>query len=199
MISYLKGKIQSINNGKATLITTSGIGFSLQIINGENIKQDDNAELFVYYNWNQEQGPTLFGFTKLQEKSIFELIIECQGIGPKMAASILNQIKPEVLIHAIAQNDKKTLSSINGIGPKKAEQIIFQLKDKIDRLKETITFETCPIAKHFGTISQVLVSLNYSKPEISRALDHLGDSFKQEDVPFDELLRKSLSFLSKRA
>lgn len=199
MINYIKGTVHDIFDGVATVVTANGIGFGITLINGALIKPTDTVELTVYCHWNQENGPTLFGFTQPQEKNLFELVISCQGIGPKMAASILNQMKPEIFINAIAQSDTKTLSSLNGIGAKKAEQIIFQLKSKVPKLQESVIFKSSQMAQHFGTISEVLTSLNYSKQEVASTFDYLNSNFNNQDLAFDDVLRKSLSFLSKRA
>lgn len=196
MINTLKGKVTSLNKNQICIETDLGIGFSINTTCSEKFKINDSVKLFTYMHWNQEQGPSLYGFLKEEEKAIFELIISCSGIGPKMGISILSQIEPAILINAIQQESIKTLSSISGIGPKKAEQIVFQLKDKVSDLKN-LDILNKSLSNHFDEVSQVLASLNYSKQEISSAFNYLNKNFDQQDFNFDELLRKSLSFLSK--
>jgi holliday junction DNA helicase RuvA len=196
MISFLKGAIASLSAHKATVQTDSGIGFEVHLIKTDSLKEKQQTELFIYTHWNQEQGPSLFGFFTQEERSIFELIISCSGIGPKMGISILSQIEPAILINAIKNENTKTLSSINGIGPKKAEQIIFQLKNKISDIKNLDVLNSA-LSNQFDEVAEVLNSLNYSKSEVYAAFNYLNKNFEKQNLNFDELLRKSLSFLSK--
>lgn len=69
-------------------------------------------------HWNQDQGPTLFGFQSQIEKQTFMMIISCSGIGPKMALSILEQTSAGSFLEMIVENDVKALSNLKGIGAK---------------------------------------------------------------------------------
>lgn len=199
MISNIQGKILKVFNNTISIKTSSGVSFDLTVANPSDFKKDQEVEVETYMHWNQENGPSLFGFLTFKEKAIFEFILSCQGIGPKMAISIINQIQPDIFIGAIKENDTKTLSSINGIGPRKAEQIIMQLKNKVDQLETLgISASATLISKHFKDLTDVLSSLNYSKEEITCTLKHLSDNFKGQELNFDSILRKSLSFLSKK-
>ena len=196
MIGYLKGVITNLSSQKALIQTDSGIGFEINLVKTDKLAKDKPAEFFIYTHWNQENGPSLFGFFTQEEKAIFELVISCNGIGPKMGVSILSQIEPAIFVNAIKDGNTKILSSINGIGPKKAEQLVFHLKNKVSDLKN-LDIINKSLANHFDEISQVLGSLNYSKTEITATFNYLNNNFEKYDFNFDELLRKSLSFLSK--
>ena len=113
-----------------------------------------------------------------------------------MGQSILSQIEPAIFISAIKDENTKILSSINGIGLKKAEQLIFHLKDKVSDLKNLAIINKS-LSTYFDEISQVLASLSYSKSEITAAFNYLNKNSEEQNFNFDELLRKSLSFLSK--
>ena len=196
MISYIRGTVKSIFNQKATIETDIGLGFEINLVKVDKLEKNQKTELFIYMHWNQENGPSLFGFLKEEEKAIFELIISCSGIGPKMGQSILSQIEPAIFISAIKDENTKILSSINGIGLKKAEQLIFHLKDKVSDLKNLAIINKS-LSTYFDEISQVLASLSYSKSEITAAFNYLNKNSEEQNFNFDELLRKSLSFLSK--
>lgn len=198
MFSYIKGVIKEIEQNKISVIGPTGLGFQISVINVENFKDNSEVGLHISFQWHQENGPALFGFLKKEEKALFEMIIECQGIGPKMGISILSQINPDIFVNAIKEGDIKTLSSLNGIGTKKAEHIIVNLKHKISKLQENVIFKASPISKHLGQITEVLTSLNYSKHEISSTIDYIGTTIKDQDLPFNVILRKSLAFLSKK-
>jgi holliday junction DNA helicase RuvA len=157
------------------------------------------TELHVYFHWNQDNGPQLYGFTSESAKAAFMLVISVSGLGPKIGLVLLNTLTPEQLLQALAFGDTKALSSVSGIGPKKAELMIMQLKEKASKLAPLATTGTEGVVfVKVKEVSEALVSLNYSRPEISSALDFLKTTASFETASFDELLRKALAFLAKR-
>ena len=199
MIDFIIGKVKFIKEHSVTILA-SGIGLSFQTAQSQNFKEGETVELYTYFHWNSDNGPSLFAFQNELEKSIFLLIIDCHKIGPKIAMNILSQISPQDFLNAISKNDEKRLSSLSGIGPKKAEQIIMELKNKIAKLITTgkIKFEENSATSHFQTLNEALLSLGYSKQESLNALNFLRES-ESTQLSFDQLLRKSLGFLSKGA
>lgn len=196
MISFIKGTILYISDN-ALIIDQGSIGLECTVPHISLYSQGSTIELYTYLHWNQENGPSFYGFATQLEKQIFLQLISCSGIGPKMALSILEQMTPATLLETIIQEDTKGLSSLHGIGAKKAEQLILQLKYKAqDFIKKYPELLTNGPAKSWHELQQTLLSLNYSQSEIKQALAHL----KQQNIPsnlsFDQILRKALVFLS---
>ena len=198
MISIVKGVIESIELGQIEIkLKHLGISLSLMVPNANKFKIDDEITFFTYMHWNQEQGPSLFGFEDKAQKRLFIAMIACSGIGPKMGIGILEQLGMHDFVNAIKQQDIKLLSTVSGIGSKKAEQIIVQLKHKIDKLIEQPEFSIIAGTEHISEVRSVLSSLNYSTSEVSKAIDYIKqDSLGKKDS-FDAALRRALSFLSK--
>lgn len=158
-----------------------------------------STTVFTYLHWNQEQGPSLYGFKSEDERALFLLVTSCNGVGPRLGLAVLADIGVADFIRAIQQADDRLLSKVSGIGPKKAEQIIVQLKHKID---DFISSGVATRADNqdlidWHTLSDALKALNYSRTEITQAMSYLRS--KKSDTPqtFDQLLRHALSFLSK--
>ena len=63
------------------------------------------CDLHTYLHWNQEQGPSIFGFASDIEREVFLLIISCSGIGPKIGLAVLAQIGSQSFIRAVQQED----------------------------------------------------------------------------------------------
>ena len=176
----------------------SGIGFGIFVPQKELYVAGKEIKLFTYVHWNQEQGPTLYGFRHLLERTLFLLIIRCSGIGPKIAFATLETVTPEEFIQAIYEENIKTISSIPGIGKKKAEQIIVNLKHKIqDLMSMNIHLKDVLSIKHWQQITEVLTSLHYSRKEINQTMHHFRQQDNISTISFDDLLRRALSFLSK--
>ena len=200
MISFVKGKIIEVDEQAITVeLPQCALGIQLSVTNATSYVQNKEVALHAYMHWNQEQGPSLFGFTTKTEKRIFVLMISCSGVGPKMALSALSQMQPAEFVRAVHENDAKALSTINGIGAKKAEQIIVQLKHKVAKLIDAdLVADDSGALKQIKGVSDVLLSLNYSRPEIAGALDYVKGSGGGQDCSFDQALRLAVSFLSKR-
>lgn len=198
MISFLRGKIKSIDSG-LMMLDVNGIGYEINVSNWQVYTTGQEIEIQIYYHWHQENGPQLFGFDSSLSRKVFSLIISVSGIGPKIGLAILNQMSPEQFLQAITLADFKALSSISGIGAKKAELMVIQLKDKISKMApmDMVSIEGATLTK-IKELSQALDSLNYSRAEINSALDYVKKSNIIEKATFDELLRKSLTYLAKR-
>jgi len=197
MLSLISGTIQEIGLHQLITVKCAGLGLSVSVPDEKIFSLHQEIELCIYFHWNQENGPQLFGFLSKFSKDVFALIISCSGIGPKIALSILAQMKPDEFCRAIIFADIKSLSSISGIGQKKAELMIMHLKEKVSK----ITIESDHVGHSdvikIKELSDVLVSLGYKKPEISSTLNLIKNEKSVSDLTFDELLRKSLLYLSK--
>ncbi|MEX0939761.1 MAG: Holliday junction branch migration protein RuvA [Candidatus Babeliales bacterium] len=197
MIARLDGTIKEILD-QSLVLATGSICFEIYVPYTHRFTKNTDTQLYIYVHWNQEQGPTLFGFDKSEEKTIFQTIIGCSGVGPKLALTILEHMDTSSFLQCISEQNSNALSTIPGIGKKKAEQLILYLKDKVAKLIEKGMLHSSSNLSELQQISEVLASLNYSRPEINAALEYVR-STDQPTVSFDLLLRKALSFLSKRS
>jgi Holliday junction DNA helicase RuvA len=199
MVDYVVGIVKEAQD-QHIVLDMGMIGLSLQVPNAQSFAKDASIKVYSYLHWNSDNGPSLFGFAVPLDRSIFCVIISCSGIGPKIALAILAELGSQGFLHAISVGDDQMLSKVNGIGKKKAEQIIVQLKHKVATLIESGTVDAADIkdSSHFHDVGLALQSLNYSRPEIGRAMDYLKKNTKVDKVTFDVLLRQALSFLSKQ-
>lgn len=198
MIDRVSGTVQAI--GKSSIsVDVGAIGLLLQVPNAALFKLNDTVDLYVHMHWNQDQGPTLFGFSADLEKAVFLLIIGCSGVGPKIGLSALKDLGAERFLQAIQTEDEKALKVVSGLGPKKIEQIVVQLRRKVANLiKSGIKIKGASSVTDWQNVSDVLTSLNYSRSEVTRSMQFLSANFKDVTLPFDDLIRHALSFLSKK-
>jgi holliday junction DNA helicase RuvA len=199
VVDYFIGIVKEAHEQEIVLdIVTMGI--ALQVAKSHAFAKDNPIKVYSYMHWNAENGPSLFGFSTVMERSIFKIIISCSGIGPKIALAILADLGAQSFIHAISTGDDQVLSKVNGIGKKKAEQIIVQLKHKVANLIETGTVDVSDMkdVAHFNDVSLALQSLNYSRIEIGRAMEFVKKNAKNESTTFDLLLRQALAYLAKQ-
>lgn len=198
MIDYITGLVTHARSQEIT-INSGFLGIAVQVPDENQFALGASATVFCHMHWNTENGPSLFGFMTDVDRVVFRAVISCSGIGPKIALAILADIGAQPFLTAIASQNDTILSKVNGIGKKKAEQIIVQLKHKVLQLIEsgTILDQTIEVT-HWADLLAALQSLNYSRQEIARAMDHLKKNVSIQESSFDYLLRQALSYLSKQ-
>jgi Holliday junction DNA helicase RuvA len=199
MVDFFVGMVNR-SQDQEIIVNLGMMGIALQVPSAQVFEQNVPLKIYSYLHWNSENGPSLFGFANPLDRSVFKVIISCSGIGPKIALAVLADLGAQSFLHAITVGDDQMLSKVSGIGKKKAEQIIVSLKHKVATLMESGTVEVSDIkqSSHFYDVSLALQSLNYSRPEIGRAMDYLKKNTKIDNVTFDVLLRQALSYLSKQ-
>jgi len=197
MIVHIAGTVKMIMD-QALVVEMGGIGLQVAVPQESLFQVGATVQLHAYMHWNQENGPSLFGFASELEKAVFLMIIDCSGIGPKIGLAALGSLGAERFIEIIQSGDERGLSKVSGIGPKKAEHMIVHLKHKVGKILEKgLKVSSSASITHWQNIQEVLESLNYSRSEISVTMRHLRESTTDNSVPFDGLMRKALSFLAK--
>ncbi len=73
----------------------------------------------------------LYGFATPEEKAWFNTLMTVQGVGARVALSVLSTLSAGELQSAIALQDKAMIGRANGVGPKLALRLITELKGKV--------------------------------------------------------------------
>jgi len=198
MIDYVSGRIAAISEGGIS-VDIGSLWLFFSVANPQIFKIEQKVDLHVHMHWNQENGPSFFGFSTTLERTVFLLVISCSGIGPKIGLAVLRDLGPDSFLQAIQMEDDVVLGKVNGLGPKKVEQMVVQLRRKVAKLiKSGLQVQGANKFTDWQNVSDVLVSLNYSRGEIGRVMKFLKDNYADSELPFDGLMRHALSFLAKR-
>jgi Holliday junction DNA helicase RuvA len=201
MISFLKGTVSS-QKGDTLIMQISGFGLQVYVPENLMVPAGSEQQLYTYFNWNQENGPSLFGFSEINQRDLFIQLISVSGIGPRMALALLSAFSVTVLVEALVSGNITLLSSVSGIGRKKAELLILSLKDKIQKIDlyagSVGTQAGGSLSAHMRDLTDALTSLGYSRQEILLAVDQLRGIDGISNMSFDQLLRKALQLLAKK-
>ena len=161
-------------------------------------KKGERVTLFTYLNV-KEDALDLFGFYTQQELDCFKLLIDVNGVGPKVALAILSELTPERLAVCIASGDIKSITRANGVGPKVAQRVILELKDKLakglDLGNMGIEIEAASVAAESSNTSEAvsaLTMLGYSQSDLAVAVGKIDPSLSVE-----QLIKQALKQLSK--
>ncbi|MEM7382964.1 MAG: Holliday junction branch migration protein RuvA [Bacteroidota bacterium] len=130
MIVHIAGQFIH-SNPTQVVIEVGGLGYEVHISlqTYDNIKNLTRGKLFTHLHTTGE-AQTLYGFASLAEKQWFLYLIGVNGVGPRVAMTILSSLTPDELQHAILNQSVAMLQAVKGIGEKAAQRIILELSTK---------------------------------------------------------------------
>ena len=131
MIATLNGVV-SEKLADVVVLEVGGMGYGLLVSTEDygRLEAGQQAKLYVYEHI-REQAHDLFGFLTRDSKSLFEQLLDVNGVGPKMALNVLSIGSGEAVRQAIASGDVKFIQQANGVGKRVAERLVVELKDKV--------------------------------------------------------------------
>ena len=130
MIGKLRGKVDAIGESHL-IVDVGGVGYEVQASSRtlRNLKAGDEVSLTIDTHV-REDAIRLFGFSSEVERSWFRTLQGIQGVGAKVALSLLGTMSPQDLANAIALGQWQHVEQAPGIGKKLAQRIVLELKDK---------------------------------------------------------------------
>jgi Holliday junction DNA helicase RuvA len=205
MIGKLKGVIDSYGEDFIVL-DVNGVGYlvhcsarTLQALPAPGSPATLSIETHV-----REDQIRLFGFVSDLEREWFRLLQTVQGVGTKVALSVLGTLMPGDLASAIAMRDKAMVARSPGVGAKVAERIVTELKDKapaysdldpaVIRLSGAVAEKRAP--QPVADAVSALVNLGYGQPQAAAAIAAAARSVG-DDADVSSLIRLGLKELAK--
>lgn len=175
MITHIEGKLVE-KNPTDVVVDCNGVGYFLNI-SLHTFSQIPNTEKVKLYTQLlvREDSHTLYGFSSIEEREVFNLLISVSGVGASTARTMLSSLSPELVRDAILSEDIVTIQSVKGIGTKTAQRVVLDLKDKI--------------IKVYGSMPNSSISSNTNRNEALSALETLGFARKQAEKACDTVLK----------
>lgn len=172
MIAYIKGELVSKAEGEIC-VDNNGMGYSI-LVSLSTLQEIGSVgtavNLFIHMQ-TREDGISLFGFLRKEEKALFEKLISVSGIGPKGAITILSSGRIEEIVSNIAGGNAIGLSKVKGIGKKTAERIIVELRDKVEASVDSVLANY--IDTSFSNDAGIaLISLGFTKKEAQELVEY---------------------------
>ena len=172
MIAFLEGTIAG-KTPTSAYINVGGVGFDVGMSQSSLSKLPANGERVLVHTYLQvrDDGMSLYGFTSLEEKALFEKLITVSGIGPKVALDALSSYAPDQLANLIAAQDVAAVQRIPGIGKKTASRIILELKGSLDQgIGGLFAEDERTVNKAMEGAAEALLSMGFTTAEIDLAL-----------------------------
>jgi holliday junction DNA helicase RuvA len=131
MIGKLRGLVDAVGADHA-IIDVGGVGYEVACSSRtlSALPAPGEAVTLSIETHVREDAIKLYGFLTEAERGWFRLLQSVQGVGAKVALSILSTLDVGQLANAIALQDKSMVTRAPGVGPKVALRIVNELKDK---------------------------------------------------------------------
>ena len=204
MIGKLKGLVDSFGDDWV-LIDCGGVCYEVHCSSRtlQSLPRVGEAAVVFIETILREDLIRLYGFASEAEKSWFLLLTTVQGVGARVALSILSVLSPSELSSAVVLQDKAMVGRANGVGPKLAVRIVTELKGKVPAIGAidagTLGLQTAlgeGIAKsNVADAVSALTNLGYSSAQASAALARVVAK-EGEDAATEKLIRLGLRELS---
>jgi holliday junction DNA helicase RuvA len=179
MIGKLKGMIDSYGED-FVIVDVGGVGYAVHC-SARTLQAlpapGEPAVLSIETHVREDQ-IRLFGFLSDGEREWFRLLQTVQGVGARVALSVLGTLKVADLATAVAMRDKAMVARAPGVGPKVAERIVTELKDKapayvdidpaVVRLSGALDEKRAP--QPVADAISALVNLGYGQPQAAAAI-----------------------------
>ncbi|MFI4947893.1 MAG: Holliday junction branch migration protein RuvA [Alphaproteobacteria bacterium] len=204
MIASLAGTLDSVGPD-AAVIDVGGVGY-LAFCSARTIARlppPSGAVRLLIETHVREDHIHLYGFIDAGERDWFRLLTTVQGVGARLALSILSAVAPEKLALTIVAQDKAMLARAEGVGPRLATRIVNELRDKVGGLALAPASPAAPSPGGSFALAEAgagadavsaLVNLGYRRAEalgaVATAARRLG-----EGAAVDALIRAGLQEL----
>ena len=189
LVSSVKGTLEAVGPDWAE-VGVAGITFRVNVPGSaaDQIgKIGDNVKLFTALQV-REDSLTLFGFLTEESRLAFEALIAINGVGPRVALSVLSRFTPESLAAAVSSGDTDEFVGVAGVGKKTASRIVLELKGKLEgdwAIAPTTTgdWAIAPTTTEDREVIDALTSLGYSLSEAREGVATLppGNSLSVEE------------------
>jgi len=200
VIASVRGTVAAVGPDGA-VVEVGGIGLSVSCSPGTlaRLRLGEPARLATSLVV-REDSLTLYGFADDDERATFELLQTANGVGPKLAQTMLAVHPPRELRRAIATSDFASLTKVPGIGRKGAERIVIELRDRIGAIDHTPSEVggVAAIAPWRDQLTHALAGLGFSGKEAGDAIDVVTADLPEGEPPdVSALLRRSIQLLGR--
>lgn len=212
MIASLRGLVTAVGPDGA-VVELGGLGLAVSCSPGTlaRLRVGESARLATSLVV-REDSLTLYGFADDEERGLFELLQTANGVGPKLAQTVLSVLAPREVRRAIATADLATLTQVPGIGRKGAERMVLELRDRVGAVDGSDHADSglnlvdvaglTALAPWRDQLGHALAGLGFSSREAAAAVDTVAADLAEvtggADQPAPDLatlLRRAIQLL----
>lgn len=189
MIATLRGEITQIEDN-ALIVEVGGVGMRVfaPAPLRDKLKVGEVALIYTHLIVRETE-LSLYGFDTVADRTLFVTLLGVDGVGPKVALSVLSTLSLDTIQRAIFNEESDLLSTVPGVGKRTAQKIALYLQD---RLKSTGPLQAvASMSDADSEVLSALTTLGYSVVEAQTALQSLPKTAPQD---VEERLRMALQY-----
>lgn len=194
MIARLTGTLRS-RTPTEIVVDVGGVGYqvfvSLQTFTTLP-PEGSSIDLWIWTHL-RDDALQLYGFRDPVERSLFLLLKEVSGIGPRLALNVLSGLPALELRRALAGGDLTRLVAIPGVGKKTAERMVLELRDKVARIDDAPPAADGGLGRVKDDAVSALVNLGYRRAEAERSVE---GAVRAGRASLEDVVREALKELS---
>jgi Holliday junction DNA helicase RuvA len=187
------------------VLDVGGVGYEIQLPMTSFYQLPEiNKQVVLFTHFVvREDAQLLFGFVDRSERSLFRVLIKANGVGPKLACTILSGMSANQFVNAVLHEDITALVKMPGVGKKTAERLVVELKDKVSTLDvlpqsninkglgisgSDDSSLLAPVTSAVDEAISALIALGYKRSQAETAVKKIAT----QDASSEKLIRDSL-------
>lgn len=164
---------------RSIVVDVAGVGYEVFVTKRSRFQPD--AQVLVFTRLIvREDDMSLYGFASIQERSLFDALIMVNGVGPKLALTVLSDLGYEATISAITNEDERALTAVSGVGAKTAKMMLLGLAGK---------FKSETAYTPNNDLLEALVGLGWGAKDAAVALQQAGAESSNQQTQLKLALR----------
>jgi Holliday junction DNA helicase RuvA len=192
MIGRLRG-ILAEKKPPFLLLDVNGVGYELEAPMGTIFQLPEVGATVTLHTHLvvRDDAHLLFAFATEAERTLFRTLIKVNGVGAKLALTILSGISADEFARCVHESDTASLVRLPGVGKKTAERLIIEMRDRLDDWQPSPVLPgvaPAPTTDAVKDALSALLSLGYKPPEASRLLSKLDT----EGMDSEAIIRAAL-------
>ncbi|CAA0097796.1 Holliday junction branch migration protein RuvA [Zhongshania aliphaticivorans] len=199
MIGRLRGVLIE-KQAPEIVIDVNGVGYEVQVPMTTLYGLPALGQVVSLYTQFivREDAQQLFGFSDVTSRRLFRDLIKVNGVGPKLALTIMSGIDSDEFVQCVKEANTAALVRLPGVGKKTAERLVIEMRDRLKDwdLSASTSNTTSAVITAKVNITEAeaaLVALGYKPQEASKAISAL----KTDDASSEELIRAALKNMIK--
>ena len=189
MIGRIRGTLAE-KNPPQVLVVANGVGYEIDVPMSTfyHLPRTGEAVELLTHLVVREDAHLLYGFLTANERAAFRQLLKVNGVGPKVALSVLSGLSVDDLAAAVSSGDAARLMKVPGIGKKTSERLVLELRDKLP-VAVTLARSSAPQS---SDVLNALLGLGYNEREAQAAVKQLP-----ADLPLADSIRQALKLLAR--
>nr|WP_320165476.1 Holliday junction branch migration protein RuvA [uncultured Methylophaga sp.] len=142
----------------------------------------------------REDAQLLYAFATERERLLFRSLLKVNGVGAKLALTILSGSDVDAFARSVQEGDTASLTRLPGVGKKTAERLIVEMRDRLKEVSSAMGIDTIVSDMPMTTAGakseavEALVALGYKSTEADKMLR----SFDSEGMTTEQIIRQAL-------